>query len=161
VRRYRYTESVLGILNIALILLSEDNWQGTLAEMSGRDIPVEILLTSNEQILNTSGHDHPVSVYLDHHVPVVIATDDPGIERTDLSGEFVKLTLQHPELSYEDIRAISINSIRYSYLPVPEKEQMIVQFSDRLEQFESTTAKREQRPLFTVLPSFSSKPLRV
>ncbi|MCX6692921.1 MAG: hypothetical protein NTW33_12985 [Methanoregula sp.] len=139
----------------------EDDWQGTLAEMARRDIPVEILLTSNEQILNISGHNHPVSVYLNHHVPVVIATDDQGIERTDLSGEYVRLMLQHPELSYEDIRTININSIRYSYLPGPEKEQMLVQFKESLEQFERTTVKRERPFIFTVLPSFSREPQRV
>jgi adenosine deaminase len=139
-------------------ILSEDNWNQTLAEMIKRDIPVEILLTSNEQILMISGDDHPISVYLDHQVPVVIATDDPGIERTDLSGEFVKLTLQHPELRYENIRAITINSIRYSYLPGVEKEQMLVQFKERLEQFERTIAKRERPFMATVLPSFSMEP---
>ena len=142
-------------------ILSEDAWQETLAEMKKRDIPVEILLTSNEQILSISGHDHPVSVYLDHQVPVVIATDDPGIERTDLSGEFVKLTLQHPELRYEDIRAITINSIRFSYLPGPEKELMLVQFNERLEPFERSIAKRERPFMITALPSFFKEPCRV
>src|SRR5690606_34830080 len=74
----------------------EEGWENTLAIMREKDIPVEILLTSNEQILNISGPTHPVSVYLSHDVPVTLATDDPGVKYTNLTQEYVIFTLSHP-----------------------------------------------------------------
>lgn len=114
----------------------EDGREKILEEMEEKEIPVEILLTSNQEILNINGPEHPVSIYLNHNVPVVIATDDPGIEGTNLSQEYINFTLSHPELSYKQIREINLNSIRYSYLSKNEKDRMLIQLEDRLEQFE-------------------------
>jgi adenosine deaminase len=133
-------------------IMEEDDAQTTLSLMAQQDIPNEILLTSYEQTLNVSRPGHPVSVYLSHHVPVVIATDDPGIERTDLTGQYVELAFQHPELSYEQIREINLNSIRYSFLPGPDKELMLLHVQDSLNQFERTTAAKERSPVYLFFP---------
>lgn len=138
-------------------IMEEDASGYTLSDMAEQDIPIEILLTSNEQILHVNGPNHPVSIYLSHHVPVVIATDDPGIERTDLTEQYVKLALQHPELSYEQICEINLNSIRYSFLPGPEKERMLEQLRGNLDRFESATAARQRS---TISPFFSGELLR-
>jgi hypothetical protein len=123
-------------------IMYEDDALGTLADMEQKNIPVEILLTSNEDLLQLSGPEHPVSVYLAHHVPVVIGTDDPGVERTDLTEQYVELALQHPGVSYEKIREININGVRYSFLSEPEKEALLVHLRDDLNRFEGTIASR-------------------
>jgi adenosine deaminase len=138
-------------------IMEEDNSSGTLDEMAQQNIPIEILLTSNEQILHVSGAEHPVSVYLGHHVPVVIATDDPGVERTDLSEQYAQLALQHPELSYEQIRDIDLNSIRYSFLPGPEKARMLAVLQENLDRFERSTGAGQQ---FSGYFFFMSEPVR-
>ncbi|KAF5061525.1 Adenosine deaminase [anaerobic digester metagenome] len=114
----------------------EEGWENTLALMKKNNIPVEILLTSNEQILNISGPTHPVSVYLSHDVPVVLATDDPGVEYTNLTQEYVIFTLNHPDVSYDEIREINKNSIRYSFLTEEEKTDLLFRLENNLEAFE-------------------------
>lgn len=114
----------------------EDGWENTLELMKEKEIPVEILLTSNEQILNISGSEHPVSVYLSHDVPVILSTDDPGIEYTNLTQEYVMFTLNHPDVSYNEIREINKNSIRYSFLTEEEKTDLISRLENTLAVFE-------------------------
>lgn len=114
----------------------EEGWENTLAIMRENDIPVEILLTSNEQILNISGPEHPVSVYLSHDVPVVLATDDPGVEYTNLTQEYVIFTLNHPDVSYDEIREMNKNSIQYSFLTEEEKTDLLTRLENNLAVFE-------------------------
>jgi adenosine deaminase len=46
---------------------------------------VEINLTSNDLILGVTGTHHPFTMYRSYGVPVALSTDDPGIERIDLT----------------------------------------------------------------------------
>ena len=117
-------------------ILEEDGWETTLQTMKENDIPVEILLTSNEQILNISGPEHPAFVYLTYDVPVILATDDPGVFNTNLTQEYVLFTLNHPDVSYEEIREINMNSIRYSFLSEDEKSELLARLDDALKAFE-------------------------
>ncbi len=130
-------------------IMFEEGAHATLAEMRRLDIPIEILLTSNEEILHVSGPYHPVSVYLAYQVPVIIGTDDPGVERTDLTEQYVELALQHPGVSYEQIRAINTNSIRYAFLSEPEKGELLGRFNGDLNRFEGTIANRFTSPLYS------------
>jgi len=114
----------------------EKDEEEVLEKMAASHIPVEILLTSNLQILGIDTADHPVSYYLDHDVPVILATDDPGIECTNLTEEFVNLTMNKPQVSYDQIREINLNSIRYSFLPEAEKNRMLEELGESLKQYE-------------------------
>jgi len=131
-------------------IMFEDNAETILAQMAEQDIPIEILFTSNDQILHVAGSEHPISVYMSHNVPVVIATDDPGVERTDLAEQYVWLALQYPEVSYAQIRAIDRNSIRYSFLPEPEKQVMLRYLDESQDRFETTMATRQVLPVFSI-----------
>src|SRR5438034_7427845 len=53
-----------------------------LARMAHDRIAVEINLTSNAVILGVKGHDHPLSLYREAGVPVVLSTDDEGVSRS-------------------------------------------------------------------------------
>lgn len=117
-------------------IIYEKDREGVLDKMAASHIPVEILLTSNLQILGIDAADHPVSSYLDHDVPVILATDDPGVECTSLTQEFVNLTLNKPRVSYEQIREINLNSIRYSFLPETEKNRMLAELNESLQEYE-------------------------
>nr|WP_319539125.1 hypothetical protein [uncultured Methanospirillum sp.] len=114
----------------------EKDGDEVLEKMAASHIPVEILLTSNLQILGIDTADHPVSYYLDHDVPVILATDDPGVERTTLTQEFVNLTINKPHISYDQIREINLNSIRYSFLPEAEKDRILAELNESLNEYE-------------------------
>ena len=89
----------------------------TMQEMARNLTVIEILLTSNEDLLNVVGDEHPFPIYLDWGVPIVLATDDPGIERTDLTEQFVLGAYRYPEVNYTDFKRFVRNSIEFSFLP--------------------------------------------
>ena len=84
--------------------------------MKAKDVAVAINLTSNEMILGISGADHPFPRYLAAGVPTVLSTDDPGVERIDLTHEYQRAAETYG-LSYETLKGLSRNSITYSFLP--------------------------------------------
>ena len=94
----------------------ENGAENTLKHMAKASIPVEINLTSNREILNIAGKEHPLNYYLAHHVPVVLSTDDEGMLRTDLTREYVEAVLTHG-LDYPTIKTINRNALTYSFLP--------------------------------------------
>jgi adenosine deaminase len=49
-------------------------------------------------------------------VPVALSTDDAGIERIDLTHEYVR-AVESYDLGYADLKEIVRNSLEYSFLP--------------------------------------------
>ncbi len=94
----------------------EDDAPGLLAEMARRHVAVEINLTSNAQILGVSGDEHPFEAYRAAGVPLVLSTDDEGVERIDLTHEYLRATTTY-HLHYADLKQLSRNSLTYSFLP--------------------------------------------
>lgn len=94
----------------------EDDAEALLGYMASHLIPVEINLVSNEKILNISGSEHPLSLYLSHHVPVMLSTDDEGILRTDLTRQYVNAVMKHA-VDYPALKQINRNALTYSFLP--------------------------------------------
>jgi len=86
-----------------------------LREMRAKRIAVEINLTSNDLILGVKGIDHPFPVYRKYGVPVVISTDDEGVNRSHLTEEYQRAVLTYG-LSYADLKQIVRNSLEYSFL---------------------------------------------
>ncbi|HJW95945.1 MAG TPA: adenosine deaminase [Thermoanaerobaculia bacterium] len=93
----------------------ETNMPELLRTMSSRGVAVEICLTSNDVILGVKGANHPLRLYLQNHVPVVLATDDPGVSRGDLTTEFQRAAEEH-NLGYRELKRIARNSLQYSFL---------------------------------------------
>lgn len=77
---------------------------------------IEILLVSNQIILGVSGKDHPFPIYFDRGVPIILATDDGGVLRTDLSEQYVVIASNYPNIRYLDFKKFVRNSIEYSFL---------------------------------------------
>ncbi len=94
----------------------EDKAADLLNHMANTPIPVEINLTSNDAILHINGVQHPLRLYLAHHVPVVLSTDDEGILRTNLTHQYVDAVHNH-NLDYSVIKSINRNALTYSFLP--------------------------------------------
>jgi adenosine deaminase/adenosine deaminase CECR1 len=59
--------------------------------MANQNIPIEINLVSNEFILKVKENRHPISLFKNFNVPIVISTDDAGILRTNMTEQYVLL----------------------------------------------------------------------
>ena len=112
-----------------------------LALLKERDVLVEIILTSSAVILGVEGDDHPFPVYRAAGVPVALATDDEGVSRIDLSHEYQR-AVETYDLSYDDVKALSRDSLAYGFLADDEKEQLLVELERRFAAFEATFAPR-------------------
>lgn len=97
-------------------ILNEIHHDELLRYMGKHAIPVEINLSSNSAILNISGSLHPLRPYLNHHVPIVLSTDDEGVLRTSLTHEYQLAAVEH-ELDYDTLKLLSRNTLTYSFLP--------------------------------------------
>ena len=105
-----------------------------------RKVAIEVNLTSNSFILGVENEAHPVQIYRYHNVPFVISTDDPGVSRNNLSGEYL-LFMTRYRPSYEELKKVVYNSIRYSFLGETEKTIELKSLDRRFAAFEARIAK--------------------
>jgi adenosine deaminase len=89
---------------------------GLLKEMAAHNVLVEINLTSNDQILDVSGDNHPLPVYMKYGVPVAISTDDEGVARSDMTHEYLR-AVEGYHLSYAELKRMTRQSLEHSFLP--------------------------------------------
>ncbi len=104
-----------------------------------RMVAIEVNLTSNAFILGVKNEAHPVQLYARHGVPFVISTDDAGVSRNNLSGEYL-LYVRNYKPSYDELKHIVYNSIRYSFLPDDEKHDETAKLDKRFAEFEMRIA---------------------
>lgn len=116
-------------------LAFERDMDGLLDEMRRRQVAIEISLTSSDLILNVRGRDHPLPTYLKAGVPVVLATDDPGVSRIDLSSEYFRAARDFG-LGYRALKAIARNALVYSFLPADDKRRQLDRFARSSAEFE-------------------------
>ncbi|MBA3053491.1 MAG: adenosine deaminase [Sphingomonadales bacterium] len=89
---------------------------GLLREMARKQVAVEINLTSNAVILGVAGRAHPLSLYREAGVPVVLSTDDEGVSRSDMTHEYFRAVTEQG-LRYADLKRIMRDSLQFSFLP--------------------------------------------
>lgn len=106
--------------------------------MAKNNIPIEINLTSNEFILKVKENRHPILLYKEFGVPIVISTDDAGILRTNMTEQYVLLAKRYKTISYTDIKQFVYNSINYSFIQDPTvKKQLVQDLDNRFKAFEN------------------------
>ena len=86
--------------------------------MARRHVLVEVPLTSNAQILGVFGAAHPFVNYRAAGVPVALATDDPAVERIDLTHEYQLATTRY-RLDYGELKTLSRASLEQRSSPEP------------------------------------------
>jgi len=96
-------------------VLDEDNWPRLMRTMAARHVMVEVNLTSNEQILEVSGREHPFPIYRAFRVPVSLSTDDEGVSRIDLTHEYQRATTDY-QLRYLDLKTLARTSLEHAFL---------------------------------------------
>jgi hypothetical protein len=99
-------------------VMHETDAIGLLDEMAAKRVMVEICLTSNRLILGVAGRDHPLAMYLEHGVPVALATDDEGVSRSEMTAEFLAAA-EEQQLGYGDLKAMARTSLEFAFLPGP------------------------------------------
>jgi hypothetical protein len=87
-----------------------------LQEMAQKHVAVEISFSSSDGILGLHGPTHPFRHYLNAGVPIVIATDDEGVARSDITHEYQR-AVEEQGASYPELKRISRDSAEYSFLP--------------------------------------------
>ena len=95
-------------------VMYEDEPHQLLKTMADKGVLVEINLTSNDMILGVSGNRHPFATYRKFGVPVALSTDDPGIERIDLTHEYVRAAADYA-LAYADLKAARAQQSRIQF----------------------------------------------
>ncbi|MEE6264440.1 MULTISPECIES: adenosine deaminase family protein [Streptomyces] len=96
-------------------LVHEDGWQQLARTMAARQVAVEVPFTSNAQILGVKGAEHPFATYRAYGVPIVLATDDPGVSRIDISHEYQYASTTY-RLGYGELKDLARASLQYSFL---------------------------------------------
>jgi adenosine deaminase/aminodeoxyfutalosine deaminase len=97
-------------------------------ELSYRQIPVEICVTSNVRTgVCKSAADHPLRNYFDQGVMVTLNTDDPALFGTSLAREY-QLAQDTFGFTDEHLRELARNSIEASFLPAEKKLELLSLF---------------------------------
>ena len=122
-------ESVWGALNLQAerighgLTASDD--PELVEEISTRQIPLEICLTSN---LRTGCcrtlTEHPVRNYFDHGIMITLNTDDPAMFATSLAREY-QLAQNAFDFTDEHLRELARNSFEASFLPAEKKLEFL------------------------------------
>lgn len=107
--------------------------------MKQRKVALEVNLSSNAFILGIKNEAHPAPLYTRYGVPIVLSTDDAGVSRNNLSGEY-QLYISRYKPSYGELKQIVYNSIRYSFLPEDEKQLELAKLAKRFVVFEKRVA---------------------
>ena len=97
-------------------VLNESNPSALLAELKQLGVMIEIGLSSNIQILEVSGTAHPLAAYLQSGVPVALATDDQGVSRSSMAGEYAR-AVEDQKLDYKTLKLMARTSLEKSFLP--------------------------------------------
>ena len=108
-------------------------------KMHDKQIAVEVNLTSNQFILGVRGEAHPVTLYRKYGVPFVLSTDDAGVSRNNLSGEYVLYAARYKP-DYAEIKKLSYDSIRYSFLADADKQRLLKALDGKFTKFEAAIA---------------------
>ena len=119
-------------------VMYEDGPEQLLSEMANKHVAVEICLTSNDLILGVNGDRHPFPVYRKFGVPVVLATDDEGVSRIDLTHEYLRAVLDYG-LTYADLKKLVRDCIEYSFAEPETKNRLKSDLEARFRGFESAS----------------------
>jgi adenosine deaminase len=104
-------------------------------EMARHHVDVEINLTSNQQILGTNDRAQ-LALYLGHNAPISLSTDDEGVERTTLTGEYER-AVRVNHLDYQQLKESAEHSIRYAFLQPAAKARLEADLARRFWRFEA------------------------
>ncbi len=100
-----------------------------------KKVALELCITSNYQTGSwVDQESHPFGRLLEAGVPVTLNSDDPTIQNSTLTDDYVKAA-RFFELSIDDFEQINRLAIESSFLPDNEKVSLLEEFGERLRTF--------------------------
>jgi adenosine deaminase len=125
---------------------------GLLRLMARRGVAIEQALTSNCQVLEVCGRNHPIRLYHRHGVPVALATDDEGVSRTDLTEQYRLAVVRH-RFGYRAIKRFARNSLEHSFLARGDKAAVLRTQARAFARFEARFPERSRSSAKVTPPS--------
>jgi len=119
---------------------------GIMKKMRDQNIAVEVNLSSNDFILGIKDQQHPVTLFRKYGVPFVLSTDDAGVSRNNLSGEYVLFAARY-QPTYGEVKKLSYDSIRYAFLADADKQRLLQALDQRFRTFEADIALGQPKAL--------------
>lgn len=102
---------------------------------------IEINLISNLLLNYVSDYaEHPFPEFLRTGIPVALSTDDRGMWDSTMTDEFF-VAVKEFDLSWEEIRMLSTNSLQYAFVQPEEKTRLLQDFEERMQKFEASMRK--------------------
>jgi adenosine deaminase CECR1 len=102
---------------------------------------IEINLISNLLLNYVSDYsEHPFPEFLRTGIPVALSTDDRGMWDSTMTDEFF-VAVKEFNLSWEEIRMLSRNSLQYAFVQDDEKSRLLRNFAERMQKFEASMQK--------------------
>ena len=96
---------------------------------------MELCITSNYQTGAWADEaNHPIGTLFRRGVPVTLNSDDPFIQNTDLTDDYIK-AVRYFEFSLEDLIRLNLNALEASFLPGDRKKELTAQYLERVEEF--------------------------
>ena len=117
-------------------IMYEDSALETLQLMARNGIALESSLASADGILNIRGSEHPLRIYQAFGVPTMLATDDEGVSRTEMTVEYFKAATEQG-LDYSTLKQMAVNSIKYSFVQEPVKARLLARLERDFVAFET------------------------
>ena len=105
-----------------------------LARLKQKQIPLEMCLISNLRTGVCPSLDvHPIKQYFKQGLMVTVNSDDPTMFNTNISQEYLAL-VQKLGFTIKDLKRLSLNSIKASFLSEPNKQIMKSRFEKEWQQ---------------------------
>jgi len=103
---------------------------------------IEINLISNLLLEYIDEYSqHPFPEFLRVGIPVALSTDDRGMWDSTMTDEFFVAVTEF-DLSWEEVKRLSRNSLRYSFLEEERKADLLAMYERRIRQFERTAERK-------------------
>ncbi|MEO5799233.1 MAG: adenosine deaminase [Gemmatimonadales bacterium] len=96
-------------------VMYENHADSLLADLARRQVMVEINLTSNDGILGIRGEDHPLKAYLAAGVPVALSTDDEGVNRSEMTQEYLR-AVRDQDVTYPVLKRMARTSLQFAFV---------------------------------------------
>lgn len=100
---------------VSFAFLSDTDKAEVAGLMRSKNALVEIMFTSNAQILGVAGDNHPFRQYRSLGVPTAFATDDEGVSHADYTGEWV-YGFKRYGLTLADLKRLARESLQHSFI---------------------------------------------
>ncbi len=107
-----------------------------------RNICLELCPTSNREVIgyrdpelpeSSDCENYPLLQFLDQGLPLTICTDNPGISRTTITGEFLAAArMAGRTIPLWTALAIIKQGFLHAFLPKQKKEEMITRMDERI-----------------------------